>query len=208
MPPIIINTMNNNLVENDKRQRVMTYSGGSYPLLNQNSGFSKSVTMTQGKPNKGFAQHIAKEELYEQTVHLEKKVRKLQLELAEKNAEMARTKMSLDKNEKTIEEKSKETRKKFNEKDIVENEEQCTLANRIQTQYNCLKNDYKKLEEENNSLKANLTITTLKENAIEAQIMAQELEKMKNLYKHAKKKKKKTKKTKEKRKEEMMKLLN
>ena len=138
----------------------------------------------QSQTNKrsGMGNKIEREQLYENNMQLKDIINNLRRELAEVKNKLVKKDIEIRKKEKLIKECSKENDLESTHELNLQKARESTLISLFKKNYNELKKSYNKLNEENNNLKANYTITKVKEYQIQIDILKKEMEKMRNLY--------------------------
>ncbi|MCQ2819190.1 MAG: hypothetical protein MJ252_18150, partial [archaeon] len=181
MPPIVIQTQANTLRKSTNKSVSLNQFFNKYKSEPEN----RKTTQSQTQKESVFAQGIDKEELYEKGLHLQKENTKLKLELAEVRSTLEKSELNVRKKERIIEELSKEVPQDNPNKDPDKQEKFSALPSLVEKNYKTLKGEFKKKQEENEKLKAELIITKKKETRVEALVFTEELNKLRNLYNQA-----------------------
>lgn len=179
MPPIALKSSTN--TNHLKGQYRMSTFMPKLPLRSM----TKEFTKRKHKKSEPFGEATNKEELYEETILLKKTVNKLKVDLAEAKSEVVKTELNLRKKEKLIEDLTKENQTEESKNENKKRGRESTLASLIQKNYKTLRNGYRILEDENKNLKADLKSTKIKESQLEADILIEEMQKIKKLYQHS-----------------------
>ena len=130
----------------------------------------------------GMGNKIEREQLYEDNMQLKKIINNLRRELAEVKNKLVKKDIEIRKKEILIKECSKENDLESTHELNLQKARESTLISLFKKNFNELKKSYNKLNEENNNLKSNYTITKVKEYTIQIDILKKEMEKMRNLY--------------------------
>ena len=162
------------------------YTPKPYVISSKNLDDIPPVLYTMPTQSKGMGAKIEKEQLYEQTMQLKRRVNRLKAELDEAKSTIVKKELDLRKKEKIIEDLSKENDVKIVQEENLKKAKESTLITLCKRKYYEMKDKYEKACEENEVLKSNIKITKIKEIQVVTEVLENELEQMKNLYIHCK----------------------
>ena len=162
------------------------YTPKPYVISSKNLDDIPPVLYTMPTQSKGMGAKIEKEQLYEQTMQLKRRVNRLKAELDEAKSTIVKKELDLRKKEKIIEDLSKENDVKIVQEENLKKAKESTLITLCKRKYYEMKDKYEKACEENEVLKSNIKITKIKEIQVVTEVLENELEQMKNLYIHSK----------------------
>ena len=158
------------------------YTPKPYVISSKNLDDIPPVLYTMPTQSKGMGAKIEKEQLYEQTMQLKRRVNRLKAELDEAKSTIVKKELDLRKKEKIIEDLSKENDVKIVQEENLKKAKESTLITLCKRKYYEMKDKYEKACEENEVLKSNIKITKIKEIQVVTEVLENELEQMKNLY--------------------------
>ena len=162
------------------------YTSKPYVINSKNHTENPQILYTMPSQSKGMGSKIEKEQLYEQTMQLKKRVNKLKAELDEAKSTIVKKDIELRKKEKIIDDLSKENDVQIVQEENMNKARESTLLTLCKRKYYEMKKKYEGVCEENEILKSNIKITKIKELKIVTEVLESELDKMKNLYIHSK----------------------
>ena len=180
--PLNSNNLSNHRPKSSIRQKkfeknyTSNFTTDYYPLL------TLGIPKVKNKNNLG--NYVSKEELYDENLKLKERLLKLKRESDEIKAKLFKKGLEITKKDKLIRECSKQN-VNDNESNL-EKLKESTLLTLYKKKIDDIQKNYQKLYEENNILKANIRITSIKEYEIEVNIYKNEMLKLKNLYQNSK----------------------
>ncbi len=145
----------------------------------------KMPQLTDGPKAKGMGYNCEREELYEQTMQLKRTVNKLKKELSEAKSNLVKSEINNRNKEKIIANLTKDNEVEEQKEENMKKAQESSLVSLVKNKYKELKKSYKELMEENETLKANMKYTKIKEIQIETEVLQQEMQKVKTLYQHS-----------------------